>query len=64
MSQGRDLLRVSVRPLCLLSNSSKKPLFFDVLKVTFRYLSIEDGQGSSVVKKLGEEVTTEIQRIH
>jgi hypothetical protein len=36
--------------LCLLSNSSKKPLFFVVLKVTFCYLRVEDEQGSSVVE--------------
>src|SRR5258705_13582236 len=41
------VLRVSP---CLLRNSSKKPLFFDVLKVSFRYLLVEDKQGSSVVQ--------------
>src|SRR6266566_8432744 len=35
---------------CLLRNSSKKPFYFDVLKVSFRYLQVEDKQGSSVVK--------------
>src|SRR6266566_1618161 len=34
---------------CLLRNSSKKPFYFDVLKVSFRYLQVEDKQGSSVV---------------
>jgi hypothetical protein len=35
--------------LWLLRNSSKKPLFFDVLKVSSRYLLVEDKQGGSVV---------------
>src|SRR5438128_9229596 len=48
----------SVNPPCLLSNSSKKPLFFDVLEVTFRYLLVE------AVKLCGEQsiLTTETQR--
>jgi len=45
----RFLLVNSVSP-CLLRNSSKKPLYFDVLIVSFRYLLVEDKQGSSVVK--------------
>src|SRR6266566_7690046 len=38
--------------LYLLRNSSKKPFYFDVLKVSFRYLQVEDKQGSSVVEWL------------
>ena len=55
-------LRQPPRPLRLLSNSSKKSLFFDVLKVTFCYLHVVDAQGSSVVNNVNQTLTTETRR--
>ena len=46
----RCYLATSMR---LLRNSSKKPLFFDILRVSFRYLLVEDKQRCSTGRARG-----------
>jgi hypothetical protein len=61
--QEHVLLCVSLRFLCaFLGGRRKTPYFSTFLKAPFRYLLVEDKQGSSAVNRLLAHLTAETQR--